>query len=147
MEAPIHHSLVGQSVPQLDPALDSLIDCVLCEDEDALQEDSWLLDEAAAYMTPSRVQSEDEAPGEEYVGQESLEPGMPASSMPPTLLSGNVSPPDSNLIRTMCPLNVFESLLPEASQNSPGLQPDDWLSGDNADILEEALGPIVCVCC
>ena len=141
LEAPIHHSLLGPSVPHLDPELDSLVDSTLSEGTRVLYEDAWLLDDVASpYVVPSILESEDATPGGESVGQQSHGAPMPTSTISTPLLPGNLSTLDSSDSRAMSPLSFFESVLSEVNQSSAGLQPDDWLLSGDAEVLEEALG-------
>ncbi|CDJ59613.1 hypothetical protein EMWEY_00058260, partial [Eimeria maxima] len=143
LEAPIHHSLLGPSVPHLDPALDSLIDFTLSEGARVLYGNMWLLDDVASpYVVPSILESEDTTPAEMYVGQQSHGAPMPASTISTPLLPGNLSTLDSSDPPAMSPLSFFESVLSEASQSTPGLYADDWLLSGDAEVVREALGLI-----
>ncbi|CDJ59990.1 hypothetical protein, conserved, partial [Eimeria maxima] len=139
LEAPIHHSLLGPSVPQLYPDRDSLIDLTLSEGVPVLGEDSWLLDDDIAYRTPSRLENENTTPAEMYVGQQSHHAPTRTSRRPPPLPSGNLSTLDSSGSPAMRPLSVFESVLSEPSQSSVGLRPDDWLLNGDAEVVDKAL--------
>ncbi|CDJ58080.1 hypothetical protein EMWEY_00013760 [Eimeria maxima] len=142
LEAPIQQGLPGTSVPPLDPELDSLIDSILFEDLSVLYGDTWLLDDAITPLTPSTLESEDAAPREVFAGQQSLDAPMPTAKMPTSLLPGSVSTLDSSDPPATSPSSFFESVLSEASQSTPGLYADDWLSSGDAEVVDEALGLI-----
>ncbi|CDJ47251.1 hypothetical protein, conserved [Eimeria brunetti] len=123
--------------PALEPHFDTHIDSVLHEIEAASLDASWIVDDEPAHLVSSALQNKRAPSKEESGGQRNLSArtltGQPAK------LSGDLPALDGNDLTITTRSYASESTLLEAHDSSQGLSPDDWLSGSEAEVEDEAL--------
>ncbi|CDJ58365.1 hypothetical protein EMWEY_00015350, partial [Eimeria maxima] len=126
--------------PSLDPDVELLIDSFLSENENILHEDAWIVDDDIGNSN-SATHSEDAASLQESVEPMSQPTVMETNQVAP-LLSGALLAPGGAELTGTTPLSLFESVLSESSHTAQAVSLEEWLSGEEAADLVEALQPM-----
>ena len=126
--------------PSLDPDVELLIDSFLSENENILHEDAWIVDDDIGNSN-SATHSEDAASLQESVEPLSQPTAMETNQVAP-LLSGALLAPGGAELTGTTPLSLFESVLSESSHTAQAVSLEEWLSGEEAADLVEALQPM-----